>query len=47
MKFQMKIKRNLMVNVLGVLLIALSYIITSTASFGYIGEPDVPENLLD
>jgi cyclic lactone autoinducer peptide len=43
----MKTKKNLMVHMLGIFLIALSGIITCTASFGYIGEPDVPKSLLD
>lgn len=43
----MKIKKNLMVQVLGLFLISLSKIIATTASMGYIGEPDIPESLLD
>lgn len=43
----MKNKKHLMVQVLGLFLISLSKIIATTASMGYIGEPDVPKSLLD
>lgn len=43
----MNTKKKFMVQVLGLFLISLSKIIATTASFGYIGEPDIPESLLD
>lgn len=42
----MKTKKNLMVHTLGVFLIALSGIITSTACMGFLGEPEPPKSLL-
>ncbi len=42
----MKSKKNFIVHMLGVFLIALSQVIACTVSFGLIGEPNPPKSLL-